>query len=167
MLAWNHSHSLSHLPPILDHGTSFTLTQEHSTTAAPYCSRSGVSAGESVCFAFGLQKSALTPHYSNITMHRTTRTHEMTTPGNLFPICNSRISPKCINFFPEHLFGSQCPRSQHAAWNAGRPGLPPSSPSRGRGGRNPPALPWPRRRAMLSFLCRTIIAYYCYYGGRE
>jgi hypothetical protein len=47
-------------------------------------------------------------------------TYEMMTPGYLLPIWSSRISPKCINLFPEHRFGSQWPRSQQAALKGGR-----------------------------------------------
>lgn len=39
----------------------------------------------------------------------------ITTPLNFFPIGISRMSPWRINFFPEHLSGSQWPRSQAAA----------------------------------------------------
>lgn len=46
--------SRSHFPPIRAQGTSFTRTQEHSTTAAPYCSMSSLSAGEMIFFALGL-----------------------------------------------------------------------------------------------------------------
>lgn len=48
-----------------------------------------------------------------------TSSYEMTTPENFCPTESSLISPKCINRLPEHLFGSQCPRSQHAALKAG------------------------------------------------
>lgn len=46
--------SLSHLPPILDQGTSLIRTHEQSTTAAPYCSTTSLSAGEMTVLAFGL-----------------------------------------------------------------------------------------------------------------
>jgi len=49
--------SLSHFPPILPNGTSSTRFHEHSTTAAPYCSRSSLSAAEIILLAFGLPNS--------------------------------------------------------------------------------------------------------------
>jgi len=67
-----------------------------------------------------------------------------------------------MSFFPEHLFGSQCPRSQHAALKEGRDaGCSPSSSSF----RGPLVLgallyflPLDEK---LSFLCRTILTYLC------
>lgn len=43
----------------------------------------------------------------------------ITTPLNFLPIGISRMSPWRINFFPEHLSGSQWPRSQAAAIRGG------------------------------------------------
>ena len=47
--------NLSHFPPILLHGTSLILAHEHSTTAAPYCSNSSLSAVDTSFLAFGLE----------------------------------------------------------------------------------------------------------------
>lgn len=52
--AEGNSHRRSHLPPIFDHGTSPVRAQEHSTTAAPYCSINCLSVGESRLLAMGL-----------------------------------------------------------------------------------------------------------------
>ena len=87
------SHILSHLPPIFANGTSLTRAHEHSTTAAPYSSRSWLSAGEMVFFAFGLQCQV-----SSSEGQEALETHDMTTPANFWPICNPRISPSFISF---------------------------------------------------------------------
>ena len=81
------------------------------------------------------------------------------TPECFWPTGSSRIRPNFISFFPEHLFGSQWPKSQQAALYAGRSSLESSSP---RG---------PRVRVALlyflpldenpSFLCRTILSTSC------
>ena len=67
-----------------------------------------------------------------------------------------------MSFFPEHLFGSQCPRSQHAALKeGGDAGCSPSSLSF----RGPLVLGallyFLPLEEKLSFLCRTILTYLC------
>lgn len=69
--------SLSHLPPILENGTSSTRFQEHSTTAAPNSSNSGLSAGERIVFALGLQESGQV----EVTLSMLGGTNETTTPA--------------------------------------------------------------------------------------
>lgn len=82
----------------------------------------------------------------------------MTTPGNLRPMSSWRIRPNRINRFPLHLFGSQCPKSQHAALKGGFSKAFDSSPSLAID-----LLVWRGAPAYffdfdekLSFLCRTI-----------
>jgi hypothetical protein len=68
------------------------------------------------------------------------------------------MSPSFISFFPEHRFGSQCPKSQHAALKEGRDAGWSSSSSSFRGplalGALLYFLPLDEK---LSFLCRTIV----------
>jgi len=72
------------------------------------------------------------------------------------------MRPIFMSFFPEHLFGSQCPRSQHAALKEGRDaGCSPSSLSF----RGPLVLGallyFLPLEEKLSFLCCTILTYLC------
>ena len=133
-----------------------------------------MSAGERIFFALGLEKDSHQPLGPFSTIEKKKRsgkkkikikTHDMTTPGYLCPICSSRIKPNCINLLPEHFFGSQWPKSQQAALKGGRLEAPVSlspspSPSRSRGtgrGRGRGAeLNFLPREEKLSFLCRTI-----------
>ena len=123
-------------------GLSSIRFQLASTTAAPNCSSTSLSSGDSIRFAFG----------------------DTTTPANFCPTWSSRISPRRTSFLPEQRLASQCPRSQHAALKEGllRTLLEPFSSSEvcwWRGG--------PRFRGALvyflpclkSFLWRTIVGW--------
>jgi hypothetical protein len=134
------------------HGISVVRAHEHSTTAAPYWSSSGQSAGESVCFAFALVMVSLYPP------RKDAYTYEITTPANFCPTCISLINPNRISRLPEQRLGSQWPKSQQAAWKGGRAAEPaPSSPfsSLRRRSRLPNL---PRPREAKSFLWRTIMS---------